>query len=419
MFEAFLQYFSIQNLLIVFLIFLIYLSSLFSSTETALTNISMLRIKELVKKGVKNAKTLEIIKRDMDTTIATILIANNLVNITASSVMTYLTISLFGNVGVGYAIGILTFILLVFGEISPKIYATEKTEKLSLKMARVIHALTRVFRPVVKVFVAIASGILALVRVKRSKGSYYFVTEDKIKSMLSIGEEEGSIERDEKKLILGVFEFGDEIVKNIMVPRVDMVTIPITSSTEDAKRVAIETGVSRIPVYDKTIDKIKGILHVKDLLRANGKIKLKKLLRQALFVPESKFIDDLLKEMQNEKIHIAIVIDDYGGVAGLITLEDIIETIFGEIYDEFDTKKKLIKKYGKKTLLAKGSTPIHILNNKLKLNLPTDHKTIGGIVQHHLGKIPKKGDEVKIENALIKILKMKDTQIKSLRIEKK
>ena len=418
MFDTLLSYITWQNFLILFLIFLIYLSSLFSGAETALTNLSMVRVKELVRNNVKNARTLEKIKSDMDMTIATILVVNNLVNITASVIMTYLSVVLFGNIGVGFAIGILTFLLLVFGEISPKIYATENSEKHSLRMARTVNALTKFIRPVVKAFVAISAALMRLIRVKRHKRKY-FVTEDTIKSMLTLGEEEGSIERDEKKMILGVFDFGDKVVKNIMIPRVDIVTISENLSIEEAEKLAIETGVSRIPVYGKTVDKVKGILHVKDLLGASPDTKLQKLLRKSLFVPENKFIDDLLKDMQKEKIHIAIVLDEYGGVSGLITLEDIIETIVGEIYDEFDTEKKMVKRYGKKALLAKGSTLIPLLNEKLKLNLPKEHTTIGGLVQDHLARLPRKGEKIELDTVKIKVLKMEGTQIKSLRIEKK
>ena len=418
MLDTLLSYFTWQFFLILFLIILIYLSSLFSGAETALTNLSMVRVKELVRKNVKHAKTLEKIKSDMDMTIATILVVNNLVNITASAIMTYLAVVLFGNIGVGIAIGILTFLLLVFGEISPKIYATENSEKHSLRMARTISALTKFIRPVVKAFVAISAALMRLIHVRRHKDKY-FVTEETIKSMLTLGEEEGSIEGNEKKMILGVFDFGDEVVKNIMIPRVDIVTISENSSIEDAEKLAIETGVSRIPVYGKTVDKVKGILHVKDLLGARSNTKLQKLLRKSLFVPENKFIDDLLKEMQKEKIHIAIVLDEYGGVSGLITLEDIIETIVGEIYDEFDTEKKMVKRYGKKALLAKGTTPISLLNEKLKLNLAKEHVTIGGLVQDHLARLPQKGENIELDTVKIIVLKMEGTQIKSLRIEKK
>lgn len=403
---------------IVLLITLLFLSALFSSAETAFTHIDLLKIKHLVSSGNKRAKTLEKLKDNSEKTLTTILIGNNLVNISASSIATSLAIDFFGNKGVGIAVGVMTFLILVFGEITPKSYAIRKAESLALFVAPLFDFLSKIFYPISLAFTGISNLFLG----KSVKNTPMF-TEDEIKTLIDVSGEEGTIEEDEKEMITSIFEFGDTRVKEIMIPRVDMVCVEAEENIKEVLAKAIKGGYSRFPVYKDEIDNIVGILYIKDLLKylkdGNFNICADKIKREAYFIPETKRADDLLREMQKKRVHMAIVIGEYGAVIGLVTLEDLIEEIVGEIFDEYDVAKDEITYLDKNTAIVDARLPIDEFNEKMNLQLPSDpFDTLAGFMMEYLDKVPEEGEEVEYDGNKFIIEKMDEKKISKVRIIK-
>ena len=403
---------------IVLLIALLFLSALFSSAETAFTHIDLLKIKHLVSSGNKRAKTLEKLKDNSEKTLTTILIGNNLVNISASSIATSLAIDFFGNKGVGIAVGVMTFLILVFGEITPKSYAIRKAESLALFVAPLFDFLSKIFYPISLAFTGISNLFLG----KSVKNTPMF-TEDEIKTLIDVSGEEGTIEEDEKEMITSIFEFGDTRVKEIMIPRVDMVCVEAEEGMKEVLAKAIKRGYSRFPVYKDEIDNIVGILYIKDLLKylkdGNFNVSADKIKREAYFIPETKRADDLLREMQKKRVHMAIVIGEYGAVIGLVTLEDLIEEIVGEIFDEYDVAKDEITYLDKNTAIVDARLPIDELNEKMNLQLPSDpFDTLAGFMMEYLDKVPEEGEEVEYDGNKFIIEKMDEKKISKVRIIK-
>ena len=403
---------------IVLLITLLFLSALFSSAETAFTHIDLLKIKHLVSSGNKRAKTLEKLKDNSEKTLTTILIGNNLVNISASSIATSLAIDFFGNKGVGIAVGVMTFLILVFGEITPKSYAIRKAESLALFVAPLFDFLSKIFYPISLAFTGISNLFLG----KSVKNTPMF-TEDEIKTLIDVSGEEGTIEEDEKEMITSIFEFGDTRVKEIMIPRVDMVCVEAEENIKEVLNKAIKGGYSRFPVYKDEIDNIVGILYIKDLLKylkdGNFNICADKIKREAYFIPETKRADDLLREMQKKRVHMAIVIGEYGAVIGLVTLEDLIEEIVGEIFDEYDVAKDEITYLDKNTAIVDARLPIDEFNEKMSLQLPSDpFDTLAGFMMEYLDKVPEEGEEVEYDGNKFIIEKMDEKKISKVRIIK-
>ena len=403
---------------IISLVVLLFLSAFFSSAETAFTHIDLLKVKSMVNNGNKKAETLEKLKNNPEKTLTTILIGNNLVNISASSIATSLAIDFFGNKGVGVAVGVMTFLILVFGEITPKSYAIRKAESLSISVAPLLDFLSKVFYPISLAF----SGISRIFLGKNIKSSPTF-TEEEIKTLIDVGENEGTIEEDEKEMITSIFEFGDTRVKDIMVPRIDMVCVDADENIKEVLNKAIKAGYSRLPVYEDRIDNITGILYVKDLLKylknGNFNITADKIKREAYFIPETKRADDLLREMQKKRVHMAIVIGEYGEVVGLVTLEDLIEEIVGEIFDEYDIAEDEITYLDKNTAIVDARLTIDEINEKLGLDLPNDpFDTLAGFMMDALDKVPEEGEEVEYENTKFIIEKMDEKKIAKVRIIK-
>lgn len=397
-------------------------SAFFSSSETALFRLSKHRIHQLIDEGTKNARNVKNLKDDPNKMLITILIGNNLVNIAASSIATKLAIDIFGNAGVGIATGVMTFLILLFGEITPKSYAVENTEKHSLKVAVPISILSKILYPVIYIL-NLFSKLLYRIIGGRLAESEPYITEEEIKSMVKVGEKEGVVEEDEKEMIQSIFKFSDTIVKEEMVPRVDMVCLSIDSKGQEAMKIARETGYSRIPVYKDKIDNIEGILYTKDLLMAlknedEEDVDLKDLMRSPIFVPETKKIDELLKVLQRERTHMAIVIDEFGGVEGLITLEDVLEEIVGEIFDEYDEEVEPIEKIGKEKFLVDARMNVDDVNEELKIDIPEkEYETISGFVLSQLGRTAEEGDIVEHKDVKIKIESVKNHQILKVKIK--
>lgn len=394
---------------------LLSLSAFFSGSEIALFSVNKVRIRRLAEEGALPAVILNRLLERPNRLLATILVGNNLVNVGIAAIITSLSISFFGNRGVGIAIGVATLLILIFSEITPKAFAAKNSERVSLSVARPISVLVRVSYPLVR---GITLVTLPLLKTFGGEMKRPFVTEEEIKMLVEVGEKEGTIETDEKDMIKGVFKFGDTTAKEVMVPRIDVSCIDANSSVEEAKKMVIETRHSRMPVYDGSIDNIVGFLFIKDILNVdNGDTKVRDIMRQAYYVPETKKLDEILDEMQEGKTQMAVVVDEYGGTAGIVTLEDLVEEIVGEILDE---KEELpIKIIDDNTSLVNAKTSIGDVNDALGTSLPEDELgTIGGLVFNTLGDIPVVGENVEINNVTLIVDKMRGRRISRVKIIK-
>jgi CBS domain containing-hemolysin-like protein len=405
---------------LVVLVVLLFLSGFFSGSETALVSVNKLRIRKLAEERVKGARAANDLLQKPNRMLATILLGNNLINVLAAAIATNLAITFFGSTGIGIATGIMTLFILVFGEITPKGYATKNAEKVTLKIAAPISILCRVLSPVVWMITILTRRLIRLVGGDPGIVAP-FITEEEIKFLVEIGEEEGVIEKEEKEMIKGVFEFGEMTAKEVMVPRIDIKRLASEETLSSALEHILSTGHSRTPVFEGNIDNIVGLLYTKDLLRylREGKrdIPIKHIIREAYFVPESKALDELLKEMQEKKIQMAIVVDEYGGTAGLVTLEDILEEIVGEILDEYDVEEVGIRKLGDGSFLVDAKTDIDEINDALNMNLPSEEfDSIGGLLFNLIGKIPDIGDRVEVNGVDLIVEKMRVRRITKIRM---
>lgn len=405
------------------LLILLLLSALFSSSETAFTALSRAKIRKLKDSKVKGAYLLERLVEDPQRLLSTLLLGNNLVNILAASIATKLAIDRFGSAGVGIATGVVTLVVLIFGEITPKNYAVKHAEKVALFSAPFIVGLSYVFFPLAKLMVLISNLILKIAGQSIVKGQP-FLSPEEIKAIVDIGEEEGILEEEERKMIHSILEFGDTIVKEIMVPRTEIIALPDTATVNEAIEVALREGYSRIPVYSQNIDNIIGILYVKDMITyvKSGKtdIPVKKIMRQPFFVPETKRVDELLREFKKNKTHIAIVLDEYGGTAGLVTLEDVLEEIVGEIFDEYDFREEArIEKVGENEWIADGKLDIEIVEEQLGIEISEEEtETLGGFVSSLLGHVPVPGEKAVYEGFEFEVISIVGRRVDKVRIVK-
>lgn len=385
---------------LILLVILLGFSAFFSASETAFTALGRARLHRLVEEGKKGSKQLEKLLSDPQRFLSTILLANNVVNILATALATALAIQIFHSAGVGIATAIMTFFILVFGEITPKTIAVQQAERLALLASRPIYVLERVIYPLAWFLIWISQLIMRLVGQAGLK-SYPFMPEEEIKAMLKIGEEEGVIEKEERELIHSVFEFGDTLVREIMVPRPDIVALPADFSIQRAVDKALEEGFSRIPVYKDNLNNIVGIFYLKDgiaeLARKTkkGEGTVEEIARQAVYVPETKKIDDLLRDLQRNKVHMSIVFDEHGETVGLVTIEDILEEIVGEIFDEYDKDRPLVQRLKGGKLRFDARIEIDRAEKVLGVDFPDeDYDTLGGFISNSLGKAPALGDQV-------------------------
>jgi CBS domain containing-hemolysin-like protein len=377
----------------------------------------------LVKQSVPNAERLDKLLQHPGRFLATILFLNNLVNIGAASLATLLVGFYIKYWVAAISTGVMTFIILIYGEITPKTYAAQNAEKLALRLAGVTSFLSTIFSPIVRFLVFIANFFIRLLGGTTIK-EVPFLTEEELKSMVSVAEEEAVIEEEERKLIHSIFEFGDTVVKEVMVPRMDMVTIDARAPIEEVLSLIVKEGHSRIPVYEGTIDNIIGIIYAKDLLiqMSHGKIDvpLKELVRSVYFIPESKKVNELLRELQKRRQHMAIVVDEYGGTAGLVTIEDLLEEIVGEIFDEYDIEETMIERVDENTIRVDSRVNIDEINELLGVNLAhNDIETIGGFVYSLVGKIPSPGEVVEFENLVFTVEKVIGRRISKILITKR
>jgi len=404
---------------IVILIVLIIFSAVFSGIETALMSLNMIKVEALVKQKKKGSEVLHRIKQDPHKLIITILIGNNLVNIGAASLATIVFTDMFGSSGVGIATGVMTFLILVFGEITPKTLATQHAEKVSLAVARPIELLSYGLSPLVKFFEIISRFISKLFGSKGEKE----LSEEELRTVLTIGRKEGIISREASKIMQNVLEFKDTKVTKVMTPKRDMEMINGKLKLKDVIDFVVKTPFSRYPIYMGNRDKIIGLLDVDDVLKyvKNKKLEVnvKDIIRKVFFVPEFKEIDDLLTEFEKKEIPMAIVVDEYGNVQGLVTVEDILEEIVGDIFDKSKRKSVYIKKVNDKLIRIDAKASVEEINKMLHLGLKEKNFcTIAGFIEHKLQRIPKKGEKIKLKNVVIEINEVTTQGIKSVKITK-
>ena len=402
---------------LVVLVILLALSAFFSSAETALTTVNRLRVRALVDDGDSRAMILSKVIDDPGKLLSAILIGNNIVNISASSIATLLATDFFGSAGAGIATGAMTLLVLIFGEITPKTMASLKAEKIALKYAKIVYIIMIVFTPLILILDLLSGGILRLFGVDPDKRDDS-VTEEDLRTIVEAGHEDGVLETEEHKMINNVFDFGDHQAKDIMVPRVDMCFLKLDATYEDFMELYKEEKFTRIPVYEETRDNVIGILNVKDLLLydQDQEFHVKDFLREAYYTYEFKNTSELMVEMRKNSISIAIVLDEYGATAGLVTLEDLLEEIVGDIRDEFDeAEAEEVQKLGENEYLVEGSCKLEDLNDMIGLGIESeDYDSIGGVAIDALQHLPSAGEEVTLENGVRLIVEKVDKN----RIEK-
>lgn len=404
---------------ILLFILCLFFSALFSSSEVAIISVTRAKVRTLLQKGDRRAETLAVLKKNPDHTLITILIGNNIVNVAAATLATSLAIDQFGDAGVGIATGVVVLLLLVFGEIGPKIFAVRATESLALRMAPLVHFLSRVFTPILWVYDRVSRSSQLTVAFAKPG-----ITEEEIKGWIDLGKEEGAIEQDERELLYSVLEFSDTIAREVMTPRLDTVMIQDVATPDQAIRVFNETGYSRLPVYHDQIDNIVGVLNVKDvfpvIMSKKEGVRIKDLMQEPYLVPETKKIDDLLKEIRHRKAHMSIVLDEYGSFSGIVTIEDILEELVGEIQDEHDKEEPQLQQINDREWLVGGRIWVEDLNDELNLNLPVDesYETVAGLVTERLGHIPRKGESVYVQESGItfQVMQMRRNRITSLKL---
>ena len=407
----------LQTKLLLLIIFIV-LSAFFSGVETALFSLSRLRVKYLVEKKRRGAKTVDKLKSNPHRLLITILIGNNIVNIAAAALATTVAIGIFKSNVVGITTGIMTLIILVFGEITPKTLATTYKEPIALTVAPLLNLLMIALLPIVTIFELMMKGIIMLIGKKETP----IVTEEEIKTFVKVGEEIGAIKGEEKEMIHKIFKFDDMDVERVMTPKKDMVCVEENQQVNKVIDTLIKSGFSRLPVYRNNLDNITGFVHVKDILKAikdnRGNLRVKELIRPIAFIPNLKKLDTLLNQFKTRKQHMAIVVDEYGEIRGLITIEDILEEIVGEIVDETEKIKPYIIKIGYKKFLVLGKTDIELINKRLKLNIKEtkDFDTLSGYILHKLGKVPKEGDSVKLNKCTISVKEVIKNRIEKVEI---
>ena len=402
------------------LIILICLSAFFSSAETSMTTVNKIRIQSLAEQGDKRASILLTVIEDSGKLLSTILIGNNIVNISASSLATTITMRLFGNAAVSISTGIITLLVLIFGEITPKTMASLHAEKMALSYARIIHFLMFLLTPVIFLVNKMAKGVLTFLRVDDSvKGNT--ITEHELRTLVNVGHKEGVIETEERQMIYNVFDFGDSQAQDVMVPRIDVTFADVNSSYEDLIQLFREEKHTRFPVFEETTDNIIGIINVKDLLLTDQKdFTLRKILREAYFTYEYKKTSELLMEMKEHSVSFAVVLDEYGATSGIVTLEDLVEEIVGDIHDEYDIEEEddLTEILPGKEYLALGSARLDDLDEVLHLDIESDdYDSIGGYIIEQLDRFPEKGESVTTESGIRLVVdKVERNRIESVHI---
>jgi len=404
---------------IISLVVLIVLSSFFSMSETALMSLNRIRLRNMVEAEVPGAKLVEKLIQNPNRLLGAILIGNNVVNIGASAMATVLATNIFGDSGVGIATGIMTILVLIFGEITPKSIAKQKSEAVALRVARPIEFLVVIFKPLVYIFTAISSLFIKIFGGDPNEARS-FITHEELKTIVGVSEEEGVLENDEKEMIFNVFEFADLQVKDTMVQRVDIVSVDKEASYDEVMDVIKNEQFSRIPVYNQTIDNIIGVLNIKDFATIENlreDFNVSKYIREPFYTFEFKKIVELFKEMKKTRNHIAIVLDEYGGTVGLVTIEDLVEEIVGEIEDEYDEEKNPVEVIKENEYVVEGSLRLHDISDLIGVNIDSEgFDSVGGLMIGDLGRMPQEQEEVTVNNIKFIAEEIEKNRIKKVRM---
>ena len=403
---------------IVILLILLLLSGMFSSSETALTTCNKIRMKTLADEGNKGAALVLKVTENSGKMLSAILIGNNVVNTAAASLTATIAYS-FGGSAVALASGIITLLILLFGEITPKTMATIHAEKMSLFYAPIINLLMKIMTPVIFVINGLSTGVLFLLRIDPSK-TRNAMTETELRTIVNVSHQDGVIESDEKEMIYNVFDLGDARAKDVMVPKVNVTFADVESTYEELVELFEEDRFTRLPVYEETKDNVVGTINMKDLLLIKNKenFHIRDIMREAYFTYEYKSTSELLVEMRKASCNIAIVLDEYGETSGIITLEDILEEIVGEIHDEYDeNEEESIRALSEREYLAEGSTSLMDINDTLDLNLESEnYDSIGGLIIEKLDRMPRLGDSVTVDGIRMVVEKLERNRIEQVRI---
>ena len=389
-------------------------------SETALMALSKIRIRHMVDEGVKGAKLVQKLSEEPSKLLGAILIGNNIVNIGASALATSIAVKVIGPSGVGVVTVIMTILVLIFGEITPKSIAKQNSEKVSLMVSNPISIIVKVFKPLVAIFTAISSIFIKLLG-GDPKATEPFITEEELRTMVGVSEEEGVLEGVEKEMIFNVFEFADSQVKDVMVQRVDIVAVDVNATYEEVISIIKSEQFSRLPVYNENIDDVIGILNVKDLIMASecmNNFKVSDYMREPYYTFEFKKITELFKEMKKTRNHMAVVLDEYGGNVGIVTIEDLIEEVVGEIEDEYDDERDSdIIVVKEDEYIVDGSARLDYIADLIGVTMESEEfDSVGGLVIGELGRFPEKNEEVKINNIKFIIEDIDKNRIKKVRI---
>ncbi|MDY3249852.1 MAG: hemolysin family protein [Candidatus Choladocola sp.] len=393
------------------LLILVLLSAFFSSAETSLTTVNRIRLQALADEGSKRAATALKITDNSSKMLSAILIGNNLVNNFTTALATALAIKFFGNGSVGAVTGILTIVVLIFGEITPKTFATANSEKLALAYGTIIMILMKIMTPVIFIINNICRFFLRLLHVD-ADSSMNPMTEKELRTIVDVSHKDGVIEKEERQMIYNVVDFGDSQAKDVMVPRADMVMISETASYDEIREIFRAEKYTRLPVYQNDRDNITGILNIKDFFFCSGgdNFRVTDVMYEPHFTYEFKKTSELLMEMQKNSVSISIVLDEYGASVGMVSLEDLLEEIVGEIRDEYDEDEKdLIQKLSDREYLIEGSVKLDDINDALGLSLSSgEYDSIGGLVIEMLDHLPEENESVVTEDGILLVVRKMD-----------
>ena len=381
--------------------------------ETAVMSLSRSKIRILSED--REATRLSLLLHEPNRLLGTVLFGNNLANILASTLATALFLHYFGNAGIAISTLVMTVFILLFAEITPKTFAAHNAEHVALRLSRLLRVSRSLFYPVVQALTWVGMGIIRLFGGDAEGGR--LMTEEELRTLVEVGEEQGILEANERDMIQGVFDFGDTVVREVMVPRIDVQALAETALLGEAWDALVDWGHSRLPIFRNTIDDITGVVYARDIL-AVGREKpldtpVRQVARPVQFVPETKKIDSLFADFRRQRTQIAVVMDEYGGTAGIVTIEDLLEEIVGEIRDEYDDHEEIpLKEIGPGLVEVAGLYALDELNEHLDLELPhEDFDTVGGLVLHLLGRVPIEGEIVRVDNVEITVAQVEGRRV--------
>src|SRR5436190_9671391 len=406
---------------LIILIISLILCAMASGAETALTSVSRIKLKNLVEEGDKKALEIERLTANPNIFLSTILVVNSVAVIIASSMTTVLALRFFPNYGELIGTILISLVVLIFCEITPKTTAVQNPIRWARILVNPVRVAAWLLHPLI---VALSTITNTLVRLMGGQMKHRgpFVTEEELRLLVNVGEEEGVLEEEETDMIHSIFEFADTTVREVMIPRIDMITLESDATVDEAVDLALQGGFSRIPVYEETIDNIIGVLYTKDMLKqlreGHNSLPIRELVRPAYFVPEMKKLDDLLREIRQKRTHMAIVVDEYGSVAGLVTIEDLVEEIVGDIQDEYDREEKLYEQVTQFEYVFDAKINLDEFNELMNTELKNeDYDTLGGFLLAQLDKIPVAGDTITYKDLAFTVLTTRGLRITKVRVE--